>query len=97
MDFFFRVGDGLHLLRGQRRLLPVLYTRTGLVGGWTLDQTYMFACGYLFVDAIHMTLFANNMWMLPVFINKGDLDYYLVRPVSSLFFLSLREFAANSF
>jgi ABC-2 type transport system permease protein len=30
-------------------------------------------------------------------VNRGDLDYYLVRPVSSLFFLSLREFAANSF
>ena len=30
-------------------------------------------------------------------INKGDLDYYLVRPVSTLFFVSLREFAVNSF
>jgi ABC-2 type transport system permease protein len=35
--------------------------------------------------------------MLPIYVNKGDLDYYLVRPVSSLFFLSLRDFAANSF
>jgi ABC-2 type transport system permease protein len=35
--------------------------------------------------------------MLPIIVNKGDLDYYLVRPVSSLFFLSLRDFAANSF
>jgi ABC-2 type transport system permease protein len=37
------------------------------------------------------------MWWLPILVNKGDLDYYLVRPVSSLFFLSLRDFAANSF
>ena len=44
-----------------------------------------------------MTVFANNMWWLPIAVNRGDLDYYLVRPVSSLFFLSLREFAANSF
>jgi ABC-2 type transport system permease protein len=44
-----------------------------------------------------MTIFSNNMWWLPFLINKGDLDFYLVRPVSSLFFVSLREFAANSF
>lgn len=30
-------------------------------------------------------------------INRGDLDYYLVRPISSLFFVSLRDFAADSF
>ena len=35
--------------------------------------------------------------MLAGLINRGDVDYCLVRPVSSLFFLSLREFAANSF
>ena len=49
------------------------------------------------VDAINMTVFSNNLWWLPIYVNKGDLDYYLVRPVSSLFFLSLRDFAANSF
>jgi ABC-type uncharacterized transport system permease subunit len=49
------------------------------------------------IAALQMTLFANNLWMLPTYVNKGDLDYYMVRPVSSLFFLSLRDFAANSF
>jgi ABC-2 type transport system permease protein len=44
-----------------------------------------------------MTVFSNNMWWFPFLVNKGDLDYYLVRPVSSLFFVSLRDFAANSF
>ena len=37
------------------------------------------------------------MWWLPMLINRGDLDYYLVRPVSTLFFVSFRDFAANSF
>jgi ABC-2 type transport system permease protein len=44
-----------------------------------------------------MTMLSNNLWYFPQFVNKGDLDYYLIRPVSSLFFLSLRDFAANSF
>ena len=37
------------------------------------------------------------MWWFPTYVNRGDLDYHLVRPVSPLFMLSLREFAANSF
>jgi ABC-2 type transport system permease protein len=53
--------------------------------------------GVLFVtDAINMTVFSTNMWWFPILVNKGDLDYYLVRPVSSLFLLSLKDFAANS-
>lgn len=57
----------------------------------------VFVSCYLLADAINMTVFSKNMWWLPNFINKGELDYYLIRPVSPLFFLSLREFSANSF
>ena len=49
-------------------------------------------------DAVNMTLFSNNMWWFPIHVNQGNLDYYLVRPVSSLFFLSpARSSPANSF
>lgn len=97
LDFFFRVAMDCIYYAVSIAFFAILYSRTGLLGGWTLDQTLVFVSGYMLVDALHMTLFANNLWMLPVFVNKGDLDYYLVRPVSSLFFLSVREFAANSF
>jgi ABC-2 type transport system permease protein len=75
----------------------ILFLSTGTLAGWTESQAMVFVAGYLVVDAIQMTMFANNVWWLPVFVNKGDLDYYLVRPVSTLFFISLRDFAANSF
>ena len=97
LDFTFRIVMDCVYYAVSVGFFTILYTQTGVVGGWTEDQAYVFIAGFMLVDAIHMTLFANNMWMLPVFVNKGDLDYYLVRPVSSLFFLSLREFAANSF
>src|SRR5205814_1565389 len=67
------------------------------LGGWNEPQLMIFVVGYCITDAVNMTLFANNMWMFPVLVNRGDLDYYLVRPVSTLFFISLRDFAANSF
>ena len=97
LDFYFRILMDVAFYVVNLAFFAVIYRHTSMLGGWDLDQIYVFVCGFLLVDAIHMTVFSNNMWWLPIFINRGDLDYYLVRPVSSLFFLSLRDFAANSF
>jgi ABC-2 type transport system permease protein len=97
LDFFFRIAMDAIFYVIQIMFFSVLYSHTSLLGGWTYDQALIFVCGYFLIDSLHMTIFANNLWWFPIFVNKGDLDYYLVRPISSLFFLSLRDFAANSF
>jgi ABC-2 type transport system permease protein len=96
-DFFFRIFMDTLWYAHHLVFFWVIYRHIPLLGGWTLDQMIIFAGGVFFVDAVQMTLIANNMWMLPSYVNRGDLDYYLVRPVSPLFFVSLRDFAANSF
>ncbi len=96
IDFFFRVFMDLAYYGIQIAFYQVVFLQTPLLGGWNQEQTLIFMSGYLVVDAITMTLVSNNLWWFPVAVNHGDLDYYLVRPVSSLFFLSLRDFAANS-
>jgi len=97
VDFYFRIVMDCAFYAVNLIFFSLLYGQTETIGGWDVHQTMIFIAGFFLVDAIHMTLFSNNMWWLPVLVNRGDLDYYLVRPVSSLFFLSLREFAANSF
>jgi ABC-2 type transport system permease protein len=97
LDFFFRVFmDGLWYAMNLA-FFEILYRHTPLLGGWDQGQVRVFAAGVFVADAIHMTLFSNNAWAFPMAVNRGDLDYHLLRPVSSLFFLSLREFAVNSF
>ncbi|MDA1193574.1 MAG: ABC-2 family transporter protein [Planctomycetota bacterium] len=97
VDFFFRVGMDVLWYAVHLVFFWAIYQHAPLLGGWDFDQALVFAAGLFVADAVHMTLFSNNAWMFPLLVNRGDLDYYLVRPVSSLFFLSLREFAANSF
>ncbi len=97
LDFFFRIGmDALwyvvHLV-----FFTVLFRHTNVLGSWNFDQMLVFAATLFLVDSLQMTILSNNRWMFPILVNRGDLDYYLVRPVSPLFFVSLREFAANSF
>ena len=96
VDFFFRVVMDSFFYLTQFLFFGIIYSHTNLLGGWTPEQMNIFVCAVIFIDALHMTVFSNNAWWLPVLINKGDLDYYLTKPVSTLFFVSLREFAANS-
>lgn len=97
LDFYFRVIMDVVWYIMKILFFKVLFLHTTLVGNWTNEEFTVFTCGYLLMDAIYMTFFANNLWWFPIYINRGDLDYYLTRPVSTLFFLTLREFAANSF
>lgn len=97
LDFFFRIVMDCIWYAVQLAFFLVLFRHTAAIGGWSVDQMIIFAAAYMMSDAINMTVFSNNMWWLPMFINRGDLDYYITRPVSSLFFLTLRDFAANSF
>ncbi len=96
-DFYFRVFMDILFYGVNIAFYKLIFLHTGQLAGWREDQMMVFVAGYLVVDALNMTIFANNMWWLPTYINRGDLDYYLIRPVSSLFFLTLRDFAANSF
>jgi len=97
VDFYFRVIMDCIFYLVQFLFFNIIYLHTPILAGWTIEEMRIFVAGYIFIDALHMTIFANNCWWLPIYINRGDLDYYLTKPVSSLFFLSLREFAANSF
>jgi ABC-2 type transport system permease protein len=97
VDFFFRVGMDALWYAVHLAFFTIVFQHTGILGGWDYDQILIFAAALFVTDALQMTVISNNMWWLPIFINRGDLDYYLVRPVSSLYFLSLRDFAANSF
>lgn len=96
-DFYMRILMDVVYYAVAISFFKIIMMHTPNLGGWNEPQMMVFVCAYCMVDALNMTLFSNNMWMFPILVNRGDLDYYLIRPVSSLFFISLRDFAANSF
>jgi ABC-2 type transport system permease protein len=97
LDFTFRIVMDLIYYAVNILFFQVVFLHTPIIGGWNQEQMMIFVATYLLIDAISMTVFSSNMWWMPYFINRGELDYYLIRPVSPLFFLSLRDFSANSF
>lgn len=96
IDFFFRVVMDFFFYGVQFLFFGIIYMHTPILGGWDPEQVRLFTAAFIFIDAFHMTVFANNTWWFPFSINQGDLDYYLTRPASSFFFLAFKEFAVNS-
>ena len=96
LDFFCRILMDLVFYAVNIAFFKVLFLQISDLGGWNQEQVMVFVASYLVADAIQMTIFANNVWVIPTMINRGDLDYYLVRPVSSLFFMGLRDIAVSS-
>lgn len=97
IDFGFRIIMDIIYYAVNILFFKVIYLHTPLIEGWREDQILVFVASYLLIDAIIMTVFSANMWWLPFYINRGDLDFYLIRPVRPLFLLSLRDFSASSF
>ncbi|MCB0348164.1 MAG: ABC-2 family transporter protein [Bdellovibrionales bacterium] len=97
MDFFARIIMDVIYYGTNIYFFKVIFLHSSALAGWTESQVMVFVGIFLMMDGLNMTIFANNLWWISNLVNKGELDYYLLRPVSSLFFLSTREVAINSF
>lgn len=96
IDFLFRIVMDFLYYGAHFVFFSVLFRHSPTIGGWNQHQMNLFLGTIFLVDGLHMTLFSNNLWPLPMLVNKGDFDYYVLRPVSSLFMVSLRDVAINS-
>lgn len=97
IDFFFRIVMDVIFYAVNIAFFQILFQHTSWIANWSEPQVMIFVASFLMIDALNMTFFSNNTWFFPQMVNKGDFDYLLIRPVSSFFFVSFREFAANSF
>lgn len=92
LDFYFRFFMDCVYYAINIAFFKLLYLHTATLGGWREDQALIFIALAMLLDSIYMTAIARNIWELPHLINKGELDFYLTRPASSLFFLMFRSF-----
>ena len=74
-----------------------MFLHTNTLGDWKHYEVIFFVAGGLLLDAIFMTFIARNIWEFPRLINKGELDFQIIRPVSTLFFVMTRHFELSSF
>lgn len=67
------------------------------VGDWTYERSLILGATFLLVHALNGFLFGQNLKKIAQIIYSGDLDLILVKPISSQFYISLRQFYLRPF
>lgn len=79
------IGLGLAVLT-----FGILYSYTDDVAGWSRAEALMLVGIFRVVQALIELAIARNMWNVADAVRTGEMDYLLVRPVSSQFLATLR-------
>lgn len=69
-----------------------LFAKTGNISGWTEGEYLFFVGCYYALEGVIESLFLENATEFSELIRKGDLDFYLLKPVDEQFLVSFRKF-----
>ncbi|MEJ7654197.1 MAG: ABC-2 family transporter protein [Chloroflexia bacterium] len=69
----------------------VLFQFTDELAGWSRMEALMLAGCYRMVDGVVAAAIAPNMYSISGYIRRGEMDFMLLRPVSSQFLVSFRR------
>lgn len=86
----FRIGMDVVFYAIFLGFYKIIYSHTPSLGGWTEEQALIFVSGFMVVDALQMTFFADMYHSFQVLYRQGALDHYLTKPISSWFFVGFR-------
>ena len=93
LNFVIGVGEGLAQLALAVISFLLLYRFTDQVAGWTQAEVLMLVGVYRIVEGLINLQIAPNMQAVSGYIRRGEMDFILLRPVSSQFLVSLRTLA----
>lgn len=68
----------------------LLTSKTTTIYGWTREEIILLTCGYQIMIGFFHTLFSRNFERMSEIIEYGQLDGYLLKPIDSQFYLSMR-------
>jgi ABC-2 type transport system permease protein len=69
--------------------LGIVYTQTHTLGGWSLGEAIVLLGTYAIVSGLHATFIEPNVVWFGEQVKSGKLDDVLLKPVSSVFLVSL--------
>ena len=71
-------------------IVQVIFSQTNSIGGWTAGEVYLLLMVWTILDEL-VSVFFNYLFFLPEIINDGSVDFYITKPVSALFLISLKR------
>ena len=84
-------------LIGSIFLLNIFFQSTDNIGGWKFEQALIIQGIYTILNGITNTWFNPNLTEIVKCIREGTLDFVLLKPLDSQFFISLKKIAPSGF
>lgn len=91
VNFLVNLLDGIAQLGLAVATFLLIYRHSETIGGWTRDQALLLVGIYRVVDGLIGLQVTPNLRSISGYIRRGELDFYLLRLVSSQFLVSLRR------
>ena len=82
-------------LIGSIFLLTIFFQGNGNVGGWKFEQALIIQGIYTILNGVTNTWFNPNLTEIVKHIREGTLDFVLLKPVDSQFFISFKKIAPS--
>ena len=84
-------------LIGSIFLLSIFFQNDGSIGGWNFEQALIIQGIYTILNGITNTWFNPNLTEIVKHIREGTLDFVLLKPIDSQFFISLKKINPSGF
>ena len=84
-------------LIGSIFLLSIFFQNNSSIGGWEFEQALIIQGIYTILNGITNTWFNPNLKEIVKHIREGTLDFVLLKPIDSQFFISLKNLTPSGF
>ena len=78
-------------LIGSIFLLSIFFKNNGIIGSWKFEEALIIQGIYTILNGITNTWFNPNLTEIVKHIREGTLDFVLLKPIDSQFFISLKK------
>ncbi len=84
-------------LIGSIFLLSIFFQNSGIIGGWEFEEALIIQGIYTILNGITNTWFNPNLTEIVKHIREGTLDFVLLKPIDSQFFISFKKINPSGF
>ncbi len=84
-------------LIGSIFLLSIFFQNSNTIGGWNFEQALIIQGIYTLLNGVANTWFNPNLTEIVKHIREGTLDFVLLKPIDSQFFISLKRISPSGF
>ncbi len=84
-------------LIGSIFLLSIFFQNNNSIGGWEFEEALIIQGIYTILNGITNTWFNPNLTEIVKHIREGTLDFVLLKPIDSQFFISLKKLTPSGF